>query len=133
MGILSSLISLAFVVGAGYITITYIIPKITGKEGSNIGGQVSGTEGSADEAGAVLENLKDAVGIPSEATDEGDKPTKKPKKEKAPYDASKGMAGKGESKKKKSGSSSSKSKDEGDEKKAKKELMYIIGDGYWEY
>jgi hypothetical protein len=102
MGIFSSLLSFAIVIGAGYATIKYIVPYLQ-KEmgGTNIGGQVSGTEGSADEAGAVLENLADAIEAPPPTTTE-EKP-KRERKKKAPYDASKGMAGKGESRKKKRG------------------------------
>ena len=122
MGIVSSLISLGIVVLGGYITITYIIPRIT--EGTNIGGEVSGIEGSGNEVGGILDNLKDAVGLPMEGTideeiekglDTGGTKKSSSKKEKAPYDASKGMAGKGESKKKKSTSK---------DKKAKEEFLY---------
>ena len=107
MGILNSLISLAVVVGAGYITITYIIPKIEGTS-------------PKDDSSKIVEDIAGIVsGEPPAETEE-----EKPKKQKKPYDPSKGMAGKGESKKKKK---------KGGEEKAKKEILYIIGDEYWEY
>jgi hypothetical protein len=99
MSIFSSLLSFAIVIGAGYATIKYVVPYLQ-KEmgGTNIGGQKSGTEGSADEAGAVLENLGDALELPGETETP---PVVEEKKKKPPYDPKKGMAGKGGSRKKK--------------------------------
>lgn len=118
MGILNSLISLAVIVGAGYVTITYIIPKIEG---------TSTSSGGKDDAKKIVEDIAGVVSgeTPAASESEPEVPKEETKKKKKPYDPSKGMAGKGESKKKK--------KKGGEEEKAKKEILYIIGDEYWDY
>lgn len=122
MGILNSLISLAVIVTAGYITITYIIPKIEG----------TSTSGGKDDAKKIVEDIAGVVSgeTPPASESEPEVPKEETKKKKKPYDPSKGMAGKGESKKKKKKGSG--------EEKSKNEMLYAYfnygeTDSEWDY
>mgnify|MGYP003578395337 CR=1 FL=1 len=125
MGILNSLISLAVIVGAGYVTITYIIPKIEG----------TSTSGGKDDAKKIVEDIAGVVSGETPAAE--DKP-KKEKKGKGEW-LSGDKTGKDNRKKKGGGGEESKKSKGGDEeeekssKKSKKEILYIIGDEYWDY
>ena len=134
MGILNSLISLAVIVGAGYVTITYISPKIEGKP--------SGT----DDAKKIVEDIAGVVSGETPAVE--DKP-KKEKKGKGEW-LSGDKTGKDNKKKKGGGGEESGGKSKGGEEeksskkeKAKKEMLYAyfnygpedyyMGDEYWDY
>ena len=119
MGILSSLISLGVVVGLGYVTITYIIPKLGGGELASP---------SSDET--VISDIADIVNPPS--TTEEKKSSKSGASGKV-KGGRKGGGGKGG--KSKSGAEESGSKKSS--KKAKEEFIYAyfnfgdeVNDGY---
>lgn len=99
MGIFSSLLSFVIVIGAGYATIKYVVPYLQKEIGA------TATTPSEDTSSSVVNDIADAAGLDVPATTEEpaatEEPKKTSKKKKPPYDPSKGMAGKGESRKKK--------------------------------
>jgi|SRR5215211_2402492 len=110
MGLLTSILNLAVVVGAGWFVIYYLIPKIESGEFEGLGlpssSEKGGSEGSGGEEELVANDLADAVtgdelGTTDAIPDEEPAAVVEKKKKKPPYDPSKGIAGKGESKKKK--------------------------------
>jgi|SRR5215207_4328434 len=117
MGLLSSILNLAIVVGAGWFTIYYLIPKIESGELGLPAGQSKDVPSTVDDEPAQIEG--DIAGAVT--GEEEPPPVEEKKKKKAPYDPKKGMAGKGESKKKKS-------------KKEFRIIEYLAGDyGYGIY
>lgn len=124
MGLLSSLLNLAIVVGAGWFTIYYLIPKLEGAP------PPSANEGSGAETEQIPQDITDAVLGDEPGTTEAlpdEPPKEEKKKKKAPYDPSKGMAGKGESKKKRSKKDSEKAKTEA------RIIEYLLEDNYGIY
>lgn len=124
MGLLTSILELVFVAGAGWFTIYYLIPKIESGEFESILGspiQQSGATGSGGEEELVTGEMMDAVNGLESGTTEAETPTpslegeselimgggeqvpqiEEKKGRKEPYDPSRGMAGKEESSKKK--------------------------------
>lgn len=101
MSLLTSLLNLAVVVGAGWFTIYYLIPKI---ESGELGLPGAGG-GTKDEEEQIPEDIADAADVgdetPPPPDDDEPAPLPPEEKKKPPYDPKRGMAGKGESKKKK--------------------------------